>query len=42
VLEALVDRGVRDYRRVAEYIYKYYVDPRSVLEELGVEGATDG
>lgn len=42
VLEALVDRGVRDYRGVAEYIYRYYVDPRGILEELGVGGATDG
>jgi len=42
VLEALVDRGVRDYRRVAEYIYRYYVDPRGALEELGVGGVSGG
>ncbi len=40
VLEALVNRNVRDYRKVAEYIYKYYVDPKDVLEELDVESAS--
>ena len=40
VLEALVERGVRDYRAVATYVYRYYVDPNGVVEELGLKGGS--
>ncbi|MEN2999217.1 MAG: type II/IV secretion system ATPase subunit [Acidilobaceae archaeon] len=36
VLRALAARGVRDYRRVAETIYRYYNDPKRVLAEMKV------
>lgn len=36
-IEALAARGERDYRIVAERIYKYYVDQQKAMEEVGLE-----
>ncbi|MEM1894743.1 MAG: type II/IV secretion system ATPase subunit [Acidilobaceae archaeon] len=35
VLEQLALRGERDYRRVAEVVYMYYINPDRVLSSLG-------
>lgn len=36
VLLWLAKRGLSDYRSVATYVYRYYVDPRTVLKEVGM------
>ncbi|MCX8196092.1 MAG: type II/IV secretion system ATPase subunit [Acidilobaceae archaeon] len=39
LLQLLAKRGERDYRRVAEVVYKYYRDPEQAFEDLLLEGS---
>ncbi|MEM3973508.1 MAG: type II/IV secretion system ATPase subunit, partial [Ignisphaera sp.] len=36
VLLWLAKRGLSDYRSVSTYVYRYYVEPKSVLKEVGL------
>lgn len=36
VLLWLAKKGLSDYRSVATYVYRYYVEPQSVLKEVGI------
>ncbi|MEM1525498.1 MAG: type II/IV secretion system ATPase subunit [Ignisphaera sp.] len=37
VLIWLAKKGLSDYRSVSTYVYRYYVEPKSVLKEVGLE-----
>ena len=34
VLKWLVDRGIRSYDKVAEYVGKYYRDPETMMKKI--------
>ncbi|MEM2528651.1 MAG: type II/IV secretion system ATPase subunit [Ignisphaera sp.] len=38
ILEWLVETGKNDYRSVATYIYRYYMDPIGTLKAIGIAG----
>ena len=35
ILEYMVENGIRDYRRIARIVQKYFVSPEKILEEIG-------